>query len=133
MHTMIEPRPLTRADIAIAMVEVIANDHQLVGAMAVNEAWTSGYVARLLTHAEVIAAQSANPDDPLAPEPLTAEEAVRKALDATNPWQVLLHYSAPVSDGAREALVVLLRDQAEFHSVAAALERRGLRRHPLPE
>jgi len=133
MHTMSEPRPLTRADIAIAMVGVIADDYQLASAITVNEAWTSGYVANLLTHAEVLVAQSANPDDPMAPEPLTAAEAVRRALDAANPWPVLLYYAHPVNDDARHALVALLRAQAQFHSAAAMLERRGLRRHPLPD
>lgn len=129
--TLLEPRPLTRADIANALVDVIWDDRQLANAITVNEAWKSGYIARLLTHAEVLAAQSSN-HDPMGPEPITADDAVRRALDAVNPRQVFLRYSSPVHEDARHALVTLLKAQAQFHTVAAPLERRGLRRHPLP-
>lgn len=131
MGTALDPRPLTRPDIANAMVELIWGDRSLASAITVNEAWNSGYVARLLTRAEVLAAESVN-HDPRGPEPLTATEAVAKAIDVANPHKVFERWSGHIEDDARHALVQLLRAQAMFHATAAPIERRGLRRMPIP-
>ncbi|MEI7547575.1 MAG: hypothetical protein WCK21_05905 [Actinomycetota bacterium] len=127
----IAPRRLTRVDLANAMVELVWGDRSLANAITINEAWSSGYIARLLTRAETIAASSVN-HDPRGSEPLTAFESVRQAIDIANPRGALERVAATIHDDAREALVALLQAQARFHSVAAPLERRGLRRVPIP-
>ncbi len=125
------PQPVTRADVAMAMVDVIDADRNLAAAIALNEAWSSGYIARLLADAEVIASQWLI-HHPLDPGQCSADASVRRALDAANPRQALERCDTPIHDEAREALVDFLKAQARFHRTAETLERRGLRRTPLP-
>jgi len=126
------PTPLIRADVAMAMVDVIDADRNLAAAIALNEAWSSGYIARLLADAEVIASQWVI-HHPLEPGQCSADASVRRALDAANPRQALQRCDTPIDDDTLEALVEFLRAQARFHRAAEPLERRGLRRTPLPD
>ncbi len=119
----------TRADLAQAIVDLTWSDPTLAGAIAVQEAWQSGYVGRLLASAEVLAA-TWNSDFGVPEPALSATEAVRRAVDNANPRNALGALNRPLSYDAREALIDLLQAQASFHFRAGGLERRGLRRTP---
>lgn len=111
------------------MVDLTWSDPVLAGAIAVQEAWQSGYVGRLLASAEVLAAAWNN--DFGIPEPtMSATDAVRRAVENANPSKALGNASRPLTYETREALIDLLQAQASFHLRAGGLERRGLRRTP---
>jgi len=126
-----DDRVITRAHLAEAMVQLIRSDASLAGAIAIQEAWDSGYVGRLLAQAEVLASQWVD-DDLLPADATTAAEAVRRAVAIANPRDVLDTWGAPIGEDEREALVSLLQAQAMFHRRAGGFERRGLRRTPPP-
>ncbi len=118
----------TRADIALALVDFVRDDRVLAEALAVNEAWESGYVGRLLAFAEVLASQQ-DWDDPFSLRPNT-RDSVSQAVGNANPRAALERSSGHGCTEMGDALMVLLEAQARFHSVANELERRGLRRIP---
>lgn len=118
----------TRAAIALALVDFVRDDRVLAEALAVNEAWESGYVGRLLAYSEVLASQQ-DWDDPFSPRP-DIREMVSRAVGNANPRAALERSSSRETTEMGAALMVLLEAQARFHSVASELERRGLRRIP---
>ena len=118
----------TRADIALALVDFVRDDRGLAEALAVNEAWDSGYVGRLLAYAEVLASQEER-DDPFSPCS-DSRDSVSRAVGNANPRAALERSSARHTSEMVAALMELLEAQAKFHSVTVALERRGLRRVP---
>jgi len=121
----------TRADIADALVEMVEADDHLLFAIAIQEAWHSGFIGRLLAHAEVLVAQSMSTEF-LVSEPMDPLEAARRAANILDTRYTLEIWKSAVDVPARDAALEFLRAQARFHRTAAALERRGLRRTPPP-
>jgi hypothetical protein len=120
--------PANRADLAEALARLLRADEVLAGAVAVNEAWAMGYIAQLLVHAEVLAAQSSN--DVYQAVTTSADAATREALFNANPKLVFDRWHDPIPGEVTAGLLALLDAQAQFHRAAVVLERRGLRREP---
>lgn len=117
-----------RADLAESLHRVLLDSPSLAGAVALNEAWAMGYVAELLVHAEVMAAQSSA--DVYHPVVKSADDAIRDALFHANPKLALDRWQGDIPVEVTAALLEFTESQARFHRAAVVLERRGLRREP---
>lgn len=120
--------PANRADLAEALAAMLHDNRSLAGAVALNEAWAMGYIAEVLVHAEVLAAQSST--DLYFPVTKSAADATREALANANPRLALDRWTGEIPDEVATALIDFLEAQARFHRAAIVLERRGLRREP---
>lgn len=119
-------RPLvTRADLAIALAAMVHDDARLAEALATCEAWEIGYVATLITKAEVLLANDA-PD--LSRPDERAHIALHRAIELENPRGRVERSGRVATPDAVAALLAMLGSRAHFHEKAEPLERRGLRR-----
>ncbi len=131
MHTSSDANP-TPADLAAVLAQVADDDRRLARALTVHETWDVGYVAGIIDAAAVLAAHGPDSTGTTASVLERARAAVEQVLDEHNPRMVLDSVTLQPFDTEVDALVALLHANAEFLRAAIALERRGLRRIPLP-
>jgi hypothetical protein len=122
-------RPLiARVDLAKALDELVADDGRLAGALALCEAWEPGYLGRIISRAEVLAANDTEADTPGLQARAIA--IVQRVLRDPDPRQVAERSGAVASPAAVDALRKMLGTRTYFHEATDELERRGLRRSP---
>ena len=118
-----------RVDLAKALDELVADDGRLAGALALCEAWEPGYLGRILTRAEVLAAADQQRDHMLGTDVRTrAVTTVQQVLLDPDPKAVAERSGAVASPAAVTALRQLLESRAYFHEATDELERRAARR-----
>jgi hypothetical protein len=119
---------IARVDLAKALEELVADDGRLAGALALCEAWEPGYLGQLITRAEVLAANDAEPE--IVGVHARAVAIVQRVLRDPDPRQLAERSGASASPAAVAALRQMLGSRAYFHEATDELERRGLRRAP---
>ncbi len=136
MSTSSDAHP-TSAQLAAVLAQLADDDRRLARALTVHETWGVGYVSGIIDAAAILAAHGPAPADATSTYAATtvqerARAAVEQALDEHNPRMVLDSVTLQPYDTEVDALVAMLYANAAFLSAAIALERRGLRRIPLP-
>lgn len=132
MNSMLMRAPVT-ADFADALADRLQIDQQLAVALVLQEAWSTGYVDRVLSAAEVLSAQFAELSyvgvDGLSPTTLDrARSAVDRTIARMNPASALdADVERPTGDEV-EVLIDMVRAFARFQRLSAHLERRSPRR-----
>jgi hypothetical protein len=132
MNSMLMRAPVT-ADFTDALADLLRVDLTLARALVLKEAWSVGYIDRLLSSAEVIGAQFAElsyvGDSGMSPTTFDrAHSAVQRAVDRLNPKSALLDRPEIPSDAEVEVLTDMVRAYARFQRLTAHLERRSHRR-----
>ena len=121
------------ADYTDALADLLRVDTSLAQALVVKEAWTIGYIDRLLSSAEVHGAQFAELSyigaSGLSPTTFDrAKAATQRAIAQLNPKAALDDCTTTPSDEEVEVLADMVRAYARFQRLTAHLERRTHRR-----
>jgi hypothetical protein len=121
------------ADFTDALADLLDGDPSLAQALVIKEAWTIGYVDRLLSAAEVLGAQFAELSyigaSGMSPTTFDrARAAVERAIAQLNP-KAALHDCTEIPSGDEiDVLNDMVRSYARFQRLTAHLERRTHRR-----
>ena len=132
MNSMLMRAPVA-ADYTDALADLLRVDTALAQALVVKEAWTVGYIDRLLSSAEVLGAQFAELSyvgtSGLSPTTFDrAKAATLRAIAQLNPKTALDDCQIMPSDEEVEVLTDMVRAYARFQRLTAHLERRSHRR-----
>jgi hypothetical protein len=132
MNSMLMRAPVA-ADFTDALADLLRADTILAQALVVKEAWTVGYVDRLLSSAEVLGAQFAELSyigaSGMSPTTFDrASAAVQRAIAQLNPKSALHDCADTPTDEEVAVLTDMVRAYARFQRLTAHLERRSHRR-----
>jgi hypothetical protein len=132
MNSMLMRAPVA-ADFTDALADLLRDDPGLAQALVIKEAWTIGYVDRLLSSAEVLGAQFAELSyvgaSGMSPTTFDrASAAVRRAVAQLNPKLALHDCISTPTDEEVEVLTDMVRAYARFQRLTTHLERRSHRR-----
>lgn len=117
-----------RGELAKALDDLVHDDRRLAEALAMCEAWETGYVARLLSDAEHIALHQSCDGSPA----LCADRAVQMAVEQAAPRRRVERAGITPTPEAVQALLDLVERRARFHEESWPLDRRAQPRTPPP-